>query len=272
MAWTTPKTFSAAVLTYAEMNTYVRDNTDYLKTHIALEAASELTIASGVVTVSQAYHLISGESGADDELDTISGGSDGMVIILRPGDETITLKDGTGNLDLDGDIILYDENTQVMLICDDAGNWHLLGGYYTITVLCNAFICPTPGTDWTPQLEGVGLAQSKSAKKCWIPLTGLQLGDIITSYQLVGDATEADTLTLDCKLVQINKGDPLTTTDVTNGAITQITADGVIDASANPDDTTMATDKQYTLEIEGTTGTGDSITLIGAEVTILRKL
>src|SRR3990167_3087454 len=49
------------------------------------------------------------------------------------------------------------------------------------TFLANAFICPAPGTDWTPQLEGVGLAQSLSAKKCWIPLNFLKIGDIITA-------------------------------------------------------------------------------------------
>ena len=140
------------------------------------------------------------------------------------------------------------------------------------TFLVNEFICPAPGTDWTPQLEGVGLAASKTAKKCWIPLNFLKIGDVITAYNLVGDATEAAALTLDCKLVRINKADPLTTTDITNGAITQVTADGVIDSAANPDDETVATDKQYVLEILGTTGVGDSITLIGAEVVVTRKL
>ena len=139
------------------------------------------------------------------------------------------------------------------------------------TFLVNAFICPAPGTDWTPQLEGVGLAQSRTAKKCWLPLNFLKIGDVITSYKLVGDAVEAAALTLDCKLVQVNKADPLTTTDITNGAITQVTADGNFDSEANPDDTTVATDKQYVLEILGTTGAGDSITVIGAEVIITRK-
>lgn len=136
--------------------------------------------------------------------------------------------------------------------------------------MTNAFICPAPGTDWTPQLEGVRLAYSLSAKKCWLPLNFLKIGDIITAYSLVGDATEITALTLDCKLVRINKADPLTTTDIVNGAITQIIADGVIDAAANPDDETVATDKQYVLEILGTTGVSDSITLIGAEITITR--
>jgi hypothetical protein len=138
------------------------------------------------------------------------------------------------------------------------------------TFLVNAFICPAPGTDWTPQLEGCGLAASKTSKKCWLPLNFLKIGDIITSYRLVGDAVEAAALTLDCKLVQINKADPLTTTDITNGGMTQVDADGNFDVSVNCDDTTVATDKQYALEILGTTGVGDSITVIGAEVAITR--
>lgn len=139
-------------------------------------------------------------------------------------------------------------------------------------MLFNTFICPAPGTDWTPELIGCGLAASKAAKKCWIPLSGLKVGDVITTYQLVGDATEAAALTLDCKLVRINKADPITTTDITNGGITQITADGNIDSTANCDDETVATDKQYVLEILGTTDAGDSITLMGAEVTVTRLL
>jgi hypothetical protein len=136
----------------------------------------------------------------------------------------------------------------------------------------NNFICPAPGTDWTPELNGVGLAASKTAKKCWIPLNFLKVGDIITTYNLVGDATETAALTLDCKLVRINKADPITTTDITNGNIAQVTAGGNFDVTANNDDETVATDKQYALEILGTTDTGDTITVIGAEITITRIL
>ena len=138
------------------------------------------------------------------------------------------------------------------------------------TFLANAFMYPAPGTDWTPQLEGAGLAASLSAKKCWIPLNFLKIGDIITAYRLVGDVVEAAAATLDCKLVQINKADPLTTTDVTDGAIVQVTADGNFDVAVNPTDTTVATDKQYALEILGTTGVGDTIVVTGAEVVVTR--
>lgn len=142
----------------------------------------------------------------------------------------------------------------------------------SITFHVDAFQYPAPGTDWTPQLEGAHLAASKAAKKVWLPLNFLKVGDIITTYSLVGDAVETTALTLDCKLVRVNKADPLTTTDIGNGAITQVVADGNFDATASVDDETVATDKQYLLEILGTTDTGDTITVIGAEVTITRIL
>jgi hypothetical protein len=136
--------------------------------------------------------------------------------------------------------------------------------------MANAFQYPAPGTDWTPQLEGAHLAQNLAAKKVWLPLNFLKIGDIITSYKLVGDAVETTGLTLDCKLVRVNKADPLTTTDIANGAITQIVDDGNFDAEANNDDETIATDKQYVLEILGTTQAGDTLTVMGSEVSVTR--
>ena len=141
--------------------------------------------------------------------------------------------------------------------------------------LTNAFHCPAPGTDWTPTIKGVELAANKSAKKFWIPLNFLKIGDIITTYNIVGDVHEegGDTVTFDCKLVQVNKADPITTTDITNGGITQVVADGNFDATANCDNTTVATDKQYLLECVGTTSnvsTNEHIVVTGIEITITR--
>lgn len=140
------------------------------------------------------------------------------------------------------------------------------------TFFVNGFHFPAPATEWVPTIYGAYLPASLSAKKCWIPLNFLKAGDIITAYNLVGDATETTALTLDCKLVQVNKADPLTTTDITSGAITQITAGGNFDSAVNPTDTTVATDKQYLLEITGTTDAGDEIYVIGAEITITRLI
>ena len=136
----------------------------------------------------------------------------------------------------------------------------------------NAFHFPDPISEWEPTVYGAYLGASLAVKKCWLPLNFLKVGDIITAYNLVGDAIETNALTLDCKLVQVNKANPLTTTDITNGAMVQVTADGNFDVAVNPDDTTVATDKQYVLEILGTTGVADEIYIIGAEVTITRLI
>lgn len=145
-------------------------------------------------------------------------------------------------------------------------------GTKAVVFTANAFQYPAPGVDWTPTVYGAYLSASLAAKKCWIPLNFLKAGDIITAYNLVGDATETTALTLDCKLVQINKADPLTTTDITNGGMVQVIATGNFDVAVNPDDTTVATDKQYALEILGTTGVGDEIYVMGAEVSVTRKI
>lgn len=269
-AWTAPMTWAPAASSSANMNTYVRDNENYLKTHIALEAAGALTVNAGSVTITQGYHKIAGEGAADDSLNTIAGGSEGMVIILRANGQVITLKDGIDNLDLGNDIVLASDDDHIALICDDAGDWHPLWQSITRTFTVNAFQYPAPVTEWAPTIYGAYLAASLAAKKCWLPLNFLKIGDVITTYNLVGDITEAAAVTLDCKIVRVNKADPLTTTDIANGAITQLDADGNFDSTANLDDETVATDKQYLLEILGTTGIGDSIYVMGAEVTVQR--
>ncbi len=129
MAWTTPRTWVTDETWLAEYgNTHIRDNLNFLKTNIALGAASELTISGGVVTKTQSYHHIDTESDdATDDLDTINGGTEGDILIVRAehADRTIVLKDGTGNLDLDADITLDDTNEFAILIYDGS-NWQLL--------------------------------------------------------------------------------------------------------------------------------------------------
>lgn len=135
----------------------------------------------------------------------------------------------------------------------------------------NAFQYPNPGTDWTPQLAGALLGPSLANKKCWLPLNFLKQGDEIISYRLTGDTTEVNNIVLNCKLVRVDLADPLSTTDVAGGAIAAVTVDGVFDNLAtltNPE--VVATDRQYTLEMEGSTGVTDSIKVMGAEVKIRR--
>ena len=131
MAWTNPKTWVAgAVVGTAELNTQLRDNLRLLKTaingsgHVAFVDATELTIASGAITVTQNYHRVDTEANeASDDLDTITAGvavRAGFLLCLRVEHtaRAITLKDGTGNLALGRDIVLHSANHMAVLVYD----------------------------------------------------------------------------------------------------------------------------------------------------------
>ena len=118
----------------------VADHPDYLLMDgtrdvatIVYEAATELTIAAGVVTRTRGLHLIdTQDDDASDNLDTISGGSDGMSLRIRAAhtDRTVVLKDGTGNLSLNGnDIALSDLSQWIELLYDGPqSKWVLVAG------------------------------------------------------------------------------------------------------------------------------------------------
>ena len=93
---------------------------------------TELTIASGVITVAGSqkfrFHNIDTEGdAATDDLDTISGGNAGEVLILQPETDAreVTCKDGT-NLKLTGDFIMNSTEDKIQLICIASGLWHEL--------------------------------------------------------------------------------------------------------------------------------------------------
>lgn len=73
---------------------------------LATPIAAELTIASGVITVTSSFHPVDTESNAaTDDLVTINGGTDGMRVVLTAADNnrTIVVKDSTGNIQCAGD-------------------------------------------------------------------------------------------------------------------------------------------------------------------------
>lgn len=274
--WTDPVAWIAFLpVPAADLNTYVNDNLNFLKANIALEAAVELTIAAGIVAKTKAYHTIDTAADAStDDLDTINGGAVGEVIFIRPvhADREIVCKHGTGNLDLRGNDIHLTDVDQFLVLMHDGTNWCIVSAQSLVQEFTvNAFQYPLSGTDWTPAVTGAGLAASLATKKCWLPLNFLKIGDQIVSYKLVGDVVEAAAATLDCKLVRVNKADAPTTTDVAGGGIVQVAADGNFDSLATLTAAeVVATDKQYVLEILGTTGAGDSIIVMGAEVKVIR--
>ena len=131
MAWTNPKTFLAgAIVAASELNTYLRDNLRLLKTAISdrgqinFQAATELTIAAGAITVTRNLHTLDTEDdAASDDLDTMTAGTAvaaGFLLTVLVGDtaRAITLKDGTGNLALGRDIVVHGANQMAVLVYD----------------------------------------------------------------------------------------------------------------------------------------------------------
>ena len=91
---------------------------------------SEVTIAAGAVTVTQNLHYIDTEGdAATDDLNTINGGVEGMMLICRVavGGRDVVFKNGTGNIFMgdSADVTLSTTADNIML-CYYAGSWHVL--------------------------------------------------------------------------------------------------------------------------------------------------
>jgi hypothetical protein len=92
-------------------------------------SAGELTIATGVITVTGSRHTVDTEGdAATDNLDTINGGADGDILILSSAASArnVVLKDGSGNLNLAGDCTLDTVTDRIMLINYNGTSWNEL--------------------------------------------------------------------------------------------------------------------------------------------------
>ena len=75
-------------------------------------------ISAGVLTVHQGSVSVDTETGAaSDNLDTIDGGVEGNVLVLKAESSarTVVVKDGTGNLKLSGDMTLDNSEDSITL-------------------------------------------------------------------------------------------------------------------------------------------------------------
>ena len=89
---------------------------------------TELTISGGVVAMTRSYHTIDTESdAATDDLNTITGGTEGDILILRAanGSRDVVVKHGTGNIRNGNgglDRTLSNTNQSAMYVYDGT-NW-----------------------------------------------------------------------------------------------------------------------------------------------------
>ncbi|MGB1287428.1 MAG: hypothetical protein ACPG7F_12895 [Aggregatilineales bacterium] len=95
-----------------------------------LGASTELTIISGAVTITKSLHTIDTQSdAASDDLDTISGGTNGDTIWISANNaaRTVVLKHGTGNIQTwDGTDISLDETRKILQLKFDGTNWKVV--------------------------------------------------------------------------------------------------------------------------------------------------
>lgn len=122
---------------------------DILKSHTAdgylqLTDSTELTIASGAVTVTANFYRVDTQSDAStDDLDTITAGTgvaDGHVLILRPENtaRTVVIKHNTGNIYCANDVdqILDDAYDMALLVYDsNLTKWLAIGTVAPLGVL-----------------------------------------------------------------------------------------------------------------------------------------
>lgn len=99
---------------------------------LRLVPPSELTIAAGAVTKTKSTHVIdTQDDDPSDDLDTISGGTEGdlLAIMAAHTDRTVVVKHGTGNIQtFDGADITLDSTEQVVLLYYDGSNWLVVSG------------------------------------------------------------------------------------------------------------------------------------------------
>lgn len=147
-----------------------------------LDASSTLTIASGVVTVLRSYHALDTEgAAATDDLDTLTAGTgvaEGFVLTVRAANtaHVVTLKDGTGNLLLNGDCLLTSTDATLLLIYDGT-NWRELSRSIPRMTLLKA----NSGTDTTAAATNLDT----------IAISGLTAKDTLKVYVTIGSTTAA---------------------------------------------------------------------------------
>ena len=75
-------------------------------------------IVSGAITATQSFHPLTCETGLTDDLDTINGGTYGMVLVITAFLFTVTAKDNTGNMKLAGDFAMNSVYDRLTLMYD----------------------------------------------------------------------------------------------------------------------------------------------------------
>lgn len=174
---------------------------------VNLYTATELTISSDTITVTQAVHTVDGQDNLDDDLSTINGYGTVTSVSLYPAsaDRNITIKHGTGNIvTSNGADYTIPDNGFVNLVYDGS-NWRVMsaGGSATYTakrVLVSdgsGNISASSVTDTTLQyLDATSSVQGQLNNKQTLDTGLTSLAGLSYSEASYVKATAADTFAL----------------------------------------------------------------------------
>lgn len=99
-------------------------------TQLNLSTSTTLTISGGAITVTRSRHLVDTEASASyDDLDTINGGVAGDVLVLQSvtSARVVVVKNGTGNIFLNGFDVFLDNPRKAVTLLYDGTQWVLVG-------------------------------------------------------------------------------------------------------------------------------------------------
>lgn len=126
----TPQALNAAIQAENFSEPFVRFLNDLIQDRkINTGTAQPKTISGGVISIqgSYSYYSVDTEGAASsDNLDTISNGNEGDLILIKAANaaRTVVIKDGTGNIKTNGSSDLSLDNTEdLALLHYDGSTW-----------------------------------------------------------------------------------------------------------------------------------------------------
>lgn len=202
--------------------------------NLKFAAPTTLTISSGDITITQNFHLVDTEAaGASDDLDTINGGADGMVLILRQANDArdVTVKHAIGNIytTSGADYVLSSSKQALMLIYDNTLSvWIAFDAHAPITVTDTSTIDFTlTGQALTASVIPGGIAHNDLASKQggtageYYHLTSAQVSGLHAAAHDINGADHTGTP------LGVTKGGTGSSTALTQGSVVFAGASGV---------------------------------------------
>ncbi len=95
--------------------------TRIMRSGMATKKGRAATLSSDAFEAVHHYYYLQPQSGTTDDLSTINGGREGRLLAIRTEDigDTITVKDGVGNINLDGSDVTLDSPEKVLVLLYD---------------------------------------------------------------------------------------------------------------------------------------------------------